>query len=86
LAVAGARQGSTVRTWIDRSGALTDPPADHRVIVGYVFLAVMVTCELSWLVLLAAAVLVRRALDRRRLNAWEAEWRASGPLWSGHCG
>jgi len=84
LAVAGARRGSTVRTWIDRSGAVTAPAADHRVVVGYVFLAVMVTCELSWLVLLAAAVLVRRALNRRRLNAWEAEWRASGPLWSGH--
>ena len=83
-ALVGARQGSTVRTWIDRSGAVTDPPADHRVIVGYVFVAVMVTCQLSWLVLLAAAVLVRRALDRRRLNAWEAEWRANGPLWSGH--
>ncbi|HEU5389990.1 MAG TPA: hypothetical protein VFV73_29230 [Streptosporangiaceae bacterium] len=84
LAVVGARQGSTVRTWIDRSGAVTDPPMDHRVIVGCVFLAVTATCQLSWLVLLAAAVLVRRVLDRRRLNAWEAEWRASGPLWSGH--
>ena len=49
LAVAGARKGSTVRTWVDRSGAVTDPP-----------------------------------LDRRRLRAWETEWRASGPLWSGH--
>jgi len=83
-ALVGARQGSTVRTWIDRSGAVTDPPMDHRVIVGRVLLAVMATCQLSWLVLLAAAVLVRRVLDRRRLNAWEAEWRASGPLWSGH--
>jgi hypothetical protein len=83
-APAGARQGSAVRTWIDRSGAVTDPPMDHRVIVGCVFLAVMVTCQLSWLILLAAGVLVRRALDRRRLNAWEAEWRASGPHWSGH--
>ena len=84
LAVAGARQGSTVRTWLDRSGAVTDPPMDHRVVVGRVFVAVMVTCQLSWLVLLAAVLLVRRALNRRRLNAWEAEWRASGPLWSGH--
>jgi len=84
LAVAGARQGSTVRTWIDSSGAVTDPPMDHRVIVGCVFVAAMATCQLSWLVLLAAVLLVRRALDRRRLNAWEAEWRASGPLWSGH--
>ena len=32
LAVAGARKGSTVRTWIDPSGAVTDPPLDHRVV------------------------------------------------------
>lgn len=84
LAVAGARKGSTVRTWIDPSGAITDPPPDHRIIVGYVWLAVMVTCLLSWLVLLAAVMLGRGALDRRRLSAWEAEWRASGPHWSSH--
>jgi len=84
MAVVGARQGSTVRTWIDRSGAVADPPMEHRVIAGYICFAVMITCVLSWLVLLAAVLLVRRVLDRRRLNAWEAEWRAGGPLWSGH--
>ena len=84
LAVAGARKGSTVRTWIDPSGAVTDPPLDHRVIVGNVWLAVMMTCLVSWVLLLAAWMLVRRVLDRRRLRAWEAEWRASGPMWSGH--
>ena len=41
LALAGARKGSTVRTWIDPSGAVTDPPLDHRVLVGNVWLAVM---------------------------------------------
>ena len=84
LALAGARKGSTVQTWIDPSGAVTDPPPDHRFIVGDVWLAVTATCLLSWMLLLAAGVLVRRVLDRRRLRAWEAEWRASGPLWSGH--
>ena len=84
LAVAGARKGSTVRTWIDPSGAVTDPPLDHRVVVGNVWLAVMMTCLVSWVLLLAAGILARRALDRRRLRAWEAEWRASGPQWSGH--
>jgi hypothetical protein len=44
----------------------------------------MVTCLLSWLVLLAAVMLGLGALDRRRLSAWEAEWRASGPHWSSH--
>ncbi|HTQ90965.1 MAG TPA: hypothetical protein VMK84_15890 [Streptosporangiaceae bacterium] len=84
LALAGARKGSTVRTWIDSSGAVTTPPLDHRVLVGDVWLAVVATCLVSWMLLLAAGVLVRRGLDRRRLRAWEAEWRANGPLWSGH--
>jgi len=84
LAMVGAHKGSAVRTWVDPSGAVTDPPPDHRIIVGNVWLAVMATCLVSWMLLLAVGVLVRRVLDRRRLRAWEDEWRASGPLWSGH--
>jgi hypothetical protein len=82
--VAGARKGSTVRTWIDPSGAVTDPPLDYRVIGGDVVMAVMATLLVSGLLLLAAGALARRMFDRRRLRAWEAEWRTSGPLWSGH--
>ena len=84
LAAAGAPKGSTVRTWIDPSGAVTSPPLDHRDITGDVCIAVVATCLVSWLVLLASGALARWALDRRRLNAWDAEWRASGPRWSGH--
>jgi hypothetical protein len=86
LAVAGARKGSTVRIWVAPSGAIIDPPLSHRDIVGDVCLAVVTSCVVSWLVLLAVWILVRRALDRRRFSAWEAEWRASGPLWSGRLG
>jgi hypothetical protein len=86
LAVAGAHKGSTVRTWIDPSGAVTDPPLDHRVIVGDVVVAVTATLLVSGLLLVAAGALARRMLDRRRLRAWEAEWRTSGPLWSRHRG
>jgi hypothetical protein len=86
LALAGARRGSTVQTWIDPSGAVTGPPMSHRDIAGDVCLAAVGTCLVSWLVLMVAGMVARRALDRRRLNAWEAEWRASGPLWSGRRG
>ena len=84
LAVAGARKGSTVRTWIDPSGAVTDPPLDHHVVAGDVVMAVTATLLLSGLLLMTAWALARRLLDRRRLRAWETEWRASGPQWSGH--
>jgi hypothetical protein len=84
LALAGARQGSSVQTWIGPSGAVTNPPPDHRVVAGDVCLAVVTTCLLSCLVLLVTWVLAHRALDRQRLRGWEAEWRASGPLWRGH--
>ena len=67
-------------TWINASGAVTDPPPKHREIVGDVCVAVAATCLLSMLVLLGSAALARRTLDRWRLDAWEAEWRASGPL------
>jgi hypothetical protein len=84
LAAAGARKGSTVRVWINPSGAVTDPPLSHRDITGDVCIAVIATCLVSWLMLLSSSRLARRALDRRRLSASEAEWRANGPLWSGH--
>ena len=83
LVPAGSRQGSTVPTWINASGAVTNPPPQHREIVGDVCVAVAATCLLSLLVLLGSATLARRILDRWRLDAWEAEWRASGPLGSG---
>jgi hypothetical protein len=86
FAVAGAREGSNVRIWTDPAGAITDPPPGHRDVVGDVCLAVTATCLVSGLVLLAAWTLGRRVLDRRRLSAWEAEWRASGPLWTGRRG
>ena len=78
LVPAGSRQGSTVPTWINASGAVTNPPPQHREIVGDVCVAVAATCLLSLLVLLGSATLARRILDRWRLDAWEAEWRASG--------
>jgi hypothetical protein len=84
LVLAGARQGSTVRTWIGPSGVVTDPPPDHHVVVGEVGFAVVTTCLLSGLLLVVTWALARCALDRRRLRAWEAEWQASGPLWRGH--
>jgi len=84
LAAAGARAGSTVKVWVDASGAVTSPPPDHRMIAGDVCIASIVACLVACLLVLGSNALARRVLDYRRLRAWDAEWRAAGPLWSGH--
>ena len=86
LAAVGARAGSTVTIWIDHSGALASPPPDHRDIVGDVAIAALTAGLVTGLLLLGSNALARRALDRRRLRAWDAEWRATGPQWTGRRG
>jgi hypothetical protein len=83
LVPAGASKGTKTPIWINASGAITDPPAGHLDVVAEVCVAVMVISLGLIIVLLGGLGLTRRVLDRRRLSAWEAEWRAAGPLWTG---
>lgn len=86
LAPPGAPAGSTVTIWIAGSGAAASPPPGHRDIAGDVTIAAAVTGLVTSLLLLGSNALARRALDRRRLKALDAEWRVTGPQWSGHRG
>jgi hypothetical protein len=83
-APAGAHAGSTVQIWIDASGAVTGPPPGPRVIAGDVCIAAITTCLVTVLLVLGSSALAQRALDRRRLRAWDVDWRVTGPLWTGH--
>ena len=82
LAPVGARAGSTEMIWVDAAGAATSPP-DSGVVDAAICVALVNTCLSAGLILLAANVLARRALQRRRMTEWDAAWRAVGPLWSG---
>ena len=84
LVMVGAAAGSTVRIWVSASGAATDPPAGAKDVMAEVAVTVLVTGTTLILVLLGAEALACRSLDRRRSAAWDAEWRAIGPRWSGH--
>lgn len=79
---AGARVGSTVRVWVDQSGALTGPPLRAEQATGQAVLAgVLAPCVLG-AVLICAVSLGVYVLDRRRLASWAAEWRTTGPRWN----
>jgi hypothetical protein len=78
----GARAGSTVRVWTDAAGRPADPALQLLQVKGQAALAVTLAPVLLGAVLLAAGLLAHHLLGRRRLAAWEAEWRAIGPQWS----
>ncbi len=76
------RVGSTVMVRVDNVGRLTGPPLLHSQVVSRAALtAVAATAALGSL-LLGAWGLMHHLLERKRLAAWEADWRATGPQWS----
>lgn len=80
-AMAGPMAGNAVMIWTDNSGRLTGPPLRHAVVVDRASLAAVLASLVLGLLLLSGAVLAHRALNRRRLAAWEADWSATEPRW-----
>lgn len=81
-APAGARAGSAIAVWIDRSGRLTGRPAQADVgrQVLLAILAAPVTLLILLLVLWAYASVF---LEWRRAAAWDADWAATERQWVG---
>jgi hypothetical protein len=78
----GTAEGSMVPVWTNAAGQATDPPlepgqvagqADLAAIGAIAGLAILFTCE---------AAIVRHALNRRRLAAWDADWAVTAPMWN----
>jgi len=82
-APAGARAGSTVIVWADGSGRLTDVPLQRGDVAEEIALAASLATVAVAAVLAAIGLLARWVLDRRRLAAWDARWKATGPQWTG---
>jgi hypothetical protein len=78
----GTRAGSMVRVWTDAVGRPASPALQLLQVKGQAALAAILAPVLYGQVLLAAGLLAHHLLGRRRLAAWEAEWRAIGPQWS----
>jgi hypothetical protein len=84
LANAGANKGSTVGIWTNDAGTATDPPDSHGDVVSNVFIASAATGLLLIVALVGLDALGRCLIYRRRMRAWDAEWRWTGPRWTGH--
>lgn len=80
--ISGAHAGARVRVWLTDSGMPAAPPGTPA---GRVFTAALLTTDaigVAAVVLFFFYWLGRRALDRRRLAAWESDWALTGPRWT----
>ena len=81
-APSGARAGRKVMVWMAADGRLTGTPLQFSQVWGLVVLATGLAPLAVGIILLCAGQLAHLALDRRRLAAWDADWRATEPLWT----
>jgi hypothetical protein len=77
FAAPGTRAGTRVTIWTDASGHLSDTPMSPRQATAQADLAAGIAVLVWALILLSTGMIGRHLLDRRRLAAWETEWRTS---------
>ena len=82
-APSGARAGRTVAVWVDAAGRAAGPPVRLWQVWGQAVLAAALACLGVGLIVLCAGLLAHNLVDRRRLAAWDANWRATEPQWTG---
>jgi hypothetical protein len=70
--------------WVDTAGRPAGPPLRHWQVQGQAALAAMAAIFVLAMLLGGAGFFAGHVADRRRLAAWDAEWRATGPRWSRH--
>jgi hypothetical protein len=78
----GTTAGTTVSLWTASDGEPTEPPLQDSQVSGCAYFAGTVSVAALAALLAAIGLLARRALDKRRMAAWDAEWRATGPRWT----
>ena len=78
----GGIAGSVVRVWVDAAGRLTGPPLQFSQVRLQAALAAGLAPVVVGFVLGCVGQLVHGVLGRRRLAAWDADWRATRPQWN----
>jgi hypothetical protein len=83
MAVAiGYAPGETLQVFTTPDGQLTTPPMGETQVQSLTELARVAGVAGLAIVVALSGVLARWWLNRRRLAAWDADWRATGPRWT----
>ena len=74
----GATAGAIQWLWTTADGRLTDPPLEDSQVTGQAQVAEVLGVVTLAVLLTTAGLVTRWTLDKRRMAAWDAEWRATG--------
>jgi hypothetical protein len=74
--------GSTQWLWTTADGQLTNPPLQDSQVTGQAYFAEGFSVFTLAVLLTAAGLVTRWTLDKRRMAAWDTEWRSTGPHWT----
>jgi hypothetical protein len=80
----GTAVGSTQWLWTTDDGQLTNPPLEDSQVTGQAYVAEGFAVVILAILLTSTGLMTRWTLDKRRMAAWDAEWRATGPRWTTH--
>jgi hypothetical protein len=78
----GTVAGATVPEWVASDGQLTDAPLQNSQVSSSEYFAGVFGVIALATVLAIIGLLAHRELYKRRMAAWDAEWRAAGPRWT----
>jgi hypothetical protein len=82
-APSGAAAGHTVAVWVDAAGQPTGPPVALSQVRAIAALAAALACIAVGFLVACVGLLARSMLGQRRLAAWDADWQATEPQWTG---
>ena len=78
----GAAAGSTQWLWTTADGQVTNPPLEDSQVTGQAYVAEGFAVFTLAVLLTITGLVTRWTLDKRRMAAWDAEWRVTGPRWT----
>jgi hypothetical protein len=82
LVTPGTAVGATVRVWVNHDGQVTNPPLQDSQVTGQGAFDAALSVVALGVFFIGVGALTHRALDKRRMAAWDAEWQATGPRWT----
>jgi hypothetical protein len=80
----GTAVGSTQWLWVTADGQVTNPPLQDSQVTGQAYVAEGFGVVTLAVLLAITGLVTRWTLDKRRMAAWDAEWRTTGPRWTTH--